>query len=380
MKAVIVECLLPKAASRVDEVNSMAKTIGYHIVDVMVQRRKSDHHSYTIGPGKLEELKSLVEEKVTPLVIFTNTVPSSRIFKIQKKIGHDVKVIDRNLLILELFEKRARTREALLQIQLARLKYTFSWGREYLKLQGILGEQVGWSGPGEYPFQNYEREARKRISKMRRELEDIRRKKDALRTRRHELGFPIVALAGYTQSGKTTFFNGLSHETKHVGLGPFTTLSTFARRVQMTEEGGSSFILIDSIGFIEDMHPTIIDAFDSTLKEIADADLMLLFVDASDDLTALSRRLVSSNNILRRIDARGEVIVCINKIDLTSQEKLQEVTALANRHLPGSATVSLSAKTGENIRGVLGMIRDTISSKGMKSVLKTQEGPSPASR
>ncbi len=357
---VIVECLLPNMPTRVNEVHTMARTVGYYITDIIVQKRKSIHHSFTIGVGKLHNLKNLVLEKNVDLIIFTNTLPSSQIFKIQKEIGNDIKVIDRNLLILELFEKRARTREALLQIRLARLKYTFSWGREYLKLQGILGEQVGWSGPGDYPFQNYESEARRRIKRIRKELEIIRHKKDLLRIRRHELGFPIVALSGYTQSGKTTFFNKLVGEKKQIGLGPFTTLQTFARKVDISKKMETTFILIDSIGFIEDMHPFIIDAFDATLREIANADIIIMFVDSSDDLTTVNKRLSSSNNILRRLEVSGEIIVCINKIDLVGEDQLEKVRDIIMNHFPNLEIFSISAKTGKNIAYLMATLEKKI--------------------
>ncbi len=346
----------------------MAITVGYYITDIIVQKRKSVHHSFTIGAGKLHDLKNLVLEKNVDLIIFTNTLPSSHIFKIQKEIGNDIKVIDRNLLILELFEKRARTREALLQIHLARLKYTFSWGREYLKLQGILGEQVGWSGPGDYPFQNYESEARRRIKRIRKELEIIRHKKDLLRIRRHELGFPIVALSGYTQSGKTTFFNKIVGENKQIGLGPFTTLQTFARKVDISGKKENAFILIDSIGFIEDMHSLIVDAFNATLREIANADIIIMFVDSSDDLTTLGKRLASSNNILRRLEVSGEIIVCISKIDLVRWDQLEEVRDIIMKYFPGVEIFSISAKTGENIAYSMAILEDKVAQISKKYI------------
>src|SRR5439155_9074608 len=235
-----------------------------------------------IGTGKLDDVKQLTSEKNIEARLFANTLPGSQVFKIQKVLGGtDINVIDRNMLILEVFDRRAMTKEAKLQIELAKLKYTFSWGKEFLRLKGILGEQVGWSGPGEYPYADYERGARKRISHVEKELRDVYAKKTTLREHRKELGFPIVALAGYTQSGKTTFFNRLVSETKDTGLGPFTTLSTFARKVQYNggKAGPFDFILVDSIGFIEDMHPVIMKAFNTTLGEITNSDLILLFVD-----------------------------------------------------------------------------------------------------
>jgi len=349
----VVECKIPKLPSRVEEVAAMASNIGYIVLDIVVQRRKSVHHSTCVGPGKLAEIKKVVESKHVEFAIFSNTLPSAQVFKIQKALG-DVKVIDRNLLILEVFDRRAMTKEAKLQIQLARLRYTFSWGREFLRLEGILGEQVGWSGPGDYPYSEYEREARKRISRLENELRDLYRKKGLLRDRRRELGFPIVALAGYTQSGKTTFFNRLSSEEKNVGLGPFTTLSTVARRVIIP--GGSSnteFILVDSIGFIEDMHPVILKAFNTTLGEITQADLILLFVDISEDLSLLERKLSSIDKTLRQTGVASRMIICANKFDLVNQEHFEMALKEISRRFLGVAVLGISALTGTGVERLL---------------------------
>ena len=344
----------------------MARNIGYNVLATVVQKRKSVHHSTCVGPGKLAEIKKLIQEKDARYAIFANTLPSGQVFKIQRQLGGDVKVIDRNLLILEVFDRRAMTKEAKLQIQLARLRYTFSWGREFLKLEGILGEQVGWSGPGDYPYSEYEREARKRISRLEAGLRDLYKKKDLLRERRHELGFPIVALAGYTQSGKSTFFNRLASEKKNVGLGPFTTLSTAARRVTVRNDGeNTEFILVDSIGFIEDMHPIILKAFNTTIGEITQADLILLLIDLSDDPPLLRRKLASINRILRQVDTTGKVIVCGNKIDRVSQEQLEVASNEIKRHFPGVPLSQISALTGENVDKLLDQIVSELREVGL---------------
>lgn len=354
MRAIVVECKVPKLPSRVEEVTSMARNIGYDVLKVIVQKRESVHHSTCIGPGKLTEIKKVVQERNVQYVIFANTLPSSQVFKIQKELGRDVKVVDRPLLILEVFDRRAMTKEAKLQIQLARLRYTFSWGREFLKLEGILGQQVGWSGPGDYPYSEYEREARKRISRLEATLRHLYRKKDLLRERRHELGFPIVALAGYTQSGKTTFFNRVASERKNVGLGPFTTLMTAARRATVPYNNGNmEFILVDSIGFIEDMHPIILKAFNTTIGEITQADLILLFVDVSDDLPLLRQKLASIDRILRQVDVVGKVMVCANKIDKVSYEHLEAALNEVRRYFPAAPLSQISSLTGENVDSLL---------------------------
>jgi GTP-binding protein HflX len=354
MRAVVAECRMLDKPSRIDEVVSMASSLGYEVVGVVSQRRRAPHASFCIGSGKMEELKRLVEERMAESVIFANALSGSQVFKISRELGGEIKVIDRNMLILELFKERAMTKEAQLQIQLAKLRYTFSWGREYLRLEGILGEQVGWSGPGDYPFKEYERAARRRISRLERALKAIERRKDALRARRRELGFPTVVLTGYTQSGKTTFFNMVARESKSVGIGPFTTLSTFARRVVHRGEGGrSEFILVDSIGFIEDMHPIILDAFHSTLSEISSADLILLFLDASEDPQTLRRKASYSDEVLRRIGIRSPMIVCANKVDLLSERGLRRALGLIEELLPGREVIPISAKLGENVGPLL---------------------------
>ncbi|MEM2106469.1 MAG: GTPase HflX [Candidatus Bathyarchaeia archaeon] len=356
LKAIIVECKLPRNVSRVGELSSMAGNIGYEIVGTLVQKRNSVHHSHCIGVGKLEELKTMVDQRRVDAVIFTNTLPSSQVFKIQRRLG-DVKVIDRNLLILEVFNKRAMTEEAKLQIELARLRYTFSWGREFIKLRGILGEQVGWSGPGDYPFKEYEKAARRRLKNLNMKLCRVKKMKIKLRERRRELGFPTVALAGYTQSGKTTFFNRVTSESKDVGLGPFTTLSSCSRLIDWR---GFKCILVDSIGFIEDMHPMIIDAFYATLDEISNSDLVLLFVDVSESLRTLVRKISSINSISRRIEMPHHQILCLNKVDLVSDSHVVEAYEALRRFMPDVKICSLSSLTGRNVELVLDSVLEKL--------------------
>ena len=353
----------------------MARNIGYQVIDIIIQHRKSIHHTYTIGPGKLEEVKLTVSEKDIEAVLFANRLPGAQVFKIQKVLGGtDVKVIDRNLLILEVFDRRAMTKEAKLQIELARLRYTFSWGKEFLRLKGILGEQVGWSGPGNYPYHEYQRGARKQISRLEKELEDVYAKKKTTREHRQELGFPIIALAGYTQSGKTTFFNKVVGEKKETGLGPFTTLTTFARKVELADKAHSyGAILIDSIGFIEDMHPIIVKAFNTTLGEISTADLALLFVDASEPRETLHRKLAASSDVLKRIAPDLPLVLCVNKADRCNETQLDEAKRLILQEFPNAPQVTLSALKGDNVTNVLHKARELLDTA---SKPKTEPAPS----
>ena len=370
---------MPSLPPRAEEAKAMAENIGYDVVEVMIQKRNSDHHSYFIGPGKVEELKEIVDSHEVETVIFANTLPSSQVFKIQQRLGGEVRVIDRNLLILEVFDKRAMTKEAKLQIKLAKLKYTLSWGREFIKLRGIMGEQVGWMGPGDYPFQEYTRAARNRISRLESQLRELDRKKEITRGRRRELGFPIVALAGHTQAGKTTLFNRLASESKKVGLGPFTTLSTFARKVRVEASRNSEFLLIDSIGFIEDMHPTIVKAFTATFGEIAHSDVILLFVDASEETHTIIRRCSSMNKILREIGTDGDIIVCANKIDLIEPREVERALDVIRAGFIGTKIVAISARTGENLTELFTAVMASIKNKKLSASISSNpvcaEGP-----
>ncbi len=361
LRAVIVELKLPAFPPLAEETKTMAENIGYEVGGTLIQNRKSVHHSYTIGPGRLNDLKRLVKDADADTVIFANPLKSSHVFNLTQYLGGEVRVIDRNLLILEVFDKRAFTNEAKLQIRLAKLKYTLSWGREFIKLRGIMGEQLGWMGPGDYPYEEYYRAARNRISRIEEELDDIYKKKMLKRDRRRELGFPIVALAGYTQAGKTSFFNLVTHEEKTVGLGPFTTLGTFARKANMGSNPDSpEFILIDSIGFIEDMHPIILKAFHATLGELATADLVLLFIDVSDSKFPLERKVRSCSRTLREIDITSPMIICANKLDLTSPEQLEESISSIRRYFINEELLPLSVKSGENLDKVLSMIQSKL--------------------
>lgn len=344
-----------------EEMSDIAKAAGYNVVDKVTQNRESIDPAYCVGEGKIEEISRTVEKDSVEIVIFTRQLSASQIFRIKKKVG-GLPVLDRNLLILEIFEKRSATTEAKIQIELARLRYTFSWAREAIRSHGIVGEQMGRGGPGQYPYEAHEAMARKRISKLEHELRNIRSRKVQLRERRGKAGFKIVALTGYTQSGKTTLFNRLTSESKEIGLGPFTTLSTLARKVFVSadENHSDSFIMIDSIGFIEDLNPLLLDAFHTTLNELANSDLTLLFVDGSDDLATVRRKLTASHEVMEKEVKGVPILICINKVDITSREHLGEVLDEVHKIFGSGEILEISSKTGVNVPELLLRIGDRL--------------------
>lgn len=362
VKTLLVECITPRSKPRMDEVKDIAKAAGYNVVGQVTQYRKAPDSAYCIGEGKLDEIRSTIGKESIEVLVFTRQLSAGQIFRIKKKIGDEVRVLDRNLLILEVFEKRSATSEAKLQIALARLRYTFSWGRESIRMRGIVSEQMGRGGPGQYPYEAYEAMSRKRVSKIERELREIRLKKAHLREHRRKGGFRIVALTGYTQSGKTTLFNRVASESKEIGMGPFTTLSTFARKVSTASKGESadSFIIVDSIGFIEDLNPLLLKAFHTTLNELANSDLILLFVDGSDEIETVKRKVSASREIMEKEVSGVPVLICINKVDIAAREHLDKVLEETRKVFGAGEIMEISSKTGANVPDLLQKIAERL--------------------
>jgi GTP-binding protein HflX len=341
-----------------DELSDIAKTAGYDIAGQVTQHRDAVDGAFCVGEGKIDEIAELVRKDPVDAVIFARQLSAGQVFRIKKKLGEAVRVLDRNLLILEVFEKRGATAEAKLQVSLARLRYTFSWGRESVRMRGIVSEQMGRGGPGRYPYEAYEAMSRKRISKIEGELSEIRKKQSRLRTHRGKAGFRIVALTGYTQSGKTTLFNRLASESKDVGLGPFTTLSSFARKIPM--KSGSGFIMVDSIGFIEELNPLLLNAFRTTLSELANSDLVLLLIDGSEEIETVVRKALTSRDAMQQEASGVPILVCVNKIDAASREHLDKALKEIHGIFATEEVMEISSKTGANESVLLSKIEERL--------------------
>jgi len=362
LKALLVECIVRRTKPRIDEVSDIAKAAGYNVVGQVVQHRDFVDSAFCVGEGKIEEVAKIVAKDSIEAVIFTRQLSAGQMFRIKKKLGEAIHVLDRNLLVLEVFEKRNATPEAKLQIALARLRYTFSWGGESIRMRGIISEQMGRGGPGRYPYEVYEAMSRKRISKIESKLRDMRSRGGQLREQRGKAGFRIVSLTGYTQSGKTTLFNRLASESKDIGLGPFTTLSTFARKVSLHTKGDSddSFIMIDSIGFIDDLSPLLLNAFHTSLNELANSDLILLFVDGSEEIETVIRKVTASHEIMNKEIHGVPVLICINKVDLATREHLDKVLEETRKIFGNDEILEISSKTGANLANLLRKISEKL--------------------
>lgn len=273
-------------------------------------------------------------------VIFDNELKTIQNYNLAKETG--IEVIDRFQLILEIFSKRASTGEAQLQIQLARLRYEFAHAKERVKLAKIE-EQPGFGGLGAYEVDVYYEAVKRQIHFIQDKLKKIRRKRTLHRTRREELGFTSISLAGYTSAGKSSLFNALAEENVRVGVGLFTTLSTTTRAIDLF---GKKALLTDTVGFIDRLPIPLIEAFHSTLEETIFSDLILFVLDVSESEGEIERKLSASLDTIEKIDASGvPIITALNKIDLLTKEETERRTDLLKDKAPNLIPISALHKT-----------------------------------
>lgn len=295
---------------RMEELRGLAGAAGYQVLAEIRQRRGRDHR-FQIGRGKIAEALAYHPDKL----IFYNPLSSTQVFNI--RIEFLTEVIDRFNLILEIFASRASTREAKLQVELARLSYDAPGVRNALSLRKH-GEQPGFGGAGAYEQSMYH-DIRGRMAKIRTTLKDVELMGEDRRNRRRELGFDLVALAGYTNAGKSTLLNALTGAGVAAKDQPFTTLSPTTRALDMR---GRRILLTDTVGFIDDLPHFLIKAFRSTLAEISQADLVLLVADMSDPLPLLRRKLVASHKALWDCGVSAPLITILNKVDRLREDEV----------------------------------------------------------
>ncbi|MFP4005609.1 MAG: GTPase HflX [Candidatus Hadarchaeia archaeon] len=349
MKVVLVERLSNGDSSKMSELAALARTLDHEIVGELTQRRKPDP-TYHIGKGKVEELRDLVSFRDAELVIFANPLKPSQAFKLEEKVG--VKVIDRFQLILRIFAMRAGSPEAKLQVEYARLNYELPRVKERVK-RAKLDEFPGLRGGGEYGERARVDTVKKRMKTLENKLESFEDAREERRKRRRERGFELVALAGYTNAGKSTLLNKLSTADVEVDDRLFTTLSP---RTRVLEGSSQKILITDTVGFIDDLPPWLIEAFKAAIEEIYLADLILLVVDASESFREILRKYRTSREILS--DASAPMITVMNKIDNVSEESLSRKIDALRRISPD--TVKISAEKEMNLKTLLDEINSRL--------------------
>lgn len=304
--------------SSLEELKDLAEAAGYTVVSQVTQIRRADPR-YQIGAGKVAEINNLIKETNAQKLLFDNRLKPRQSYNLAKKTG--IEAIDRFKLILEIFTRNAKTKEAKLQIQLATLEYERTHAKERVRLAKI-SEQPGFMGLGAYEVDVYNEAINRQINTIIKKLRKIREKRALHRYRRSELGFQSVSLAGYTSAGKSSLFNSLTDETTQVDESLFTTLSTTTRLLEISKR---QLLLTDTVGFIDRLPLRLIEAFHSTLEETIYSDLVILVLDISEPLDVIIRKFNICIDTIEQIGASQiPVIIVLNKIDIISKFEIQQ--------------------------------------------------------
>lgn len=329
--------------SRLEEIVGLASSIKLDVIYKEIINIRSFRSSTLIGQGHIEKLRSVIEEQKIQLVIYDTRLSPIQQRNLEKELN--CKVIDRTALILDIFGERAQTREGVLQVELAHLQYQRSrLVRSWTHLERQRGGFGFMGGPGETQIEADRRLIDERIIRLKKDLDQVRRTRGLHRKARRKVPFPIVALVGYTNAGKSTLFNHLTGAAVHAQDQLFATLDPTMRKVELPS--GKTIILSDTVGFISDLPTELIAAFRATLEEISEADIILHVRDISHPETNEQRQDVYSvldtmvkDGVLEE-NWRSHTIEVLNKIDLVDY-------ATTSTHKEN--VIGISALTGENL-------------------------------
>lgn len=343
------------AESSMDELAELAQTAGAEELARVIQKREAYEAATVIGEGKLAEVKELCGSLGAELLIFDCELTASQIRNVEDET--DIRVIDRTMLILDIFAGRAVSREGKLQVELAQLKYRLP------RLMGIgaslsrLGGGIGTRGPGETQLETDRRHIRRRIDKLSAELKELEERRGFTRTRRKKDSVQVGAIVGYTNAGKSTLLNLLTGAGVLAEDKLFATLDPTARSIELPD--GRSLLLIDTVGLIRRLPHHLVEAFKSTLEEAASADIIIHVCDAADP-EAAEKADVTLKTLADLGAAEIPVVTVLNKCDLL------------NEHIPeDSTTVKISAKNNQGIDRLLQVIAANLleTAKRMKLLL-----------
>jgi GTP-binding protein HflX len=357
MKAIIAK-RVDSGSADIEEITDLAAAAGYAVAGNLTQTRTEDA-AFHLGEGKVGELAALVRDTGAGTVIFDNQLGPYQTYNLGQRLPEDTVVLDRFRLILEIFGQRAQTKKAQLQVELAELRYELPRVEAKTSL-AKRDERPGFMGLGEYD-ESREQDIKAQISAIQEELEGIEETEEHRRKQRRESGFDLVALAGYTNAGKSTLLRQLAaditvdeNEGLHPDLEPtaesedrlFTTLGTTTRRAAMERP----VLVTDTVGFIADLPHWLVESFKSTLDSVYRADLVLLVVDASEPVAQMHEKLVTAHDTLYERN-EAPIVTVLNKTDLVSEEELAEKREALSALAPNPVAVSAAENSG--IAGLL---------------------------
>jgi len=348
-RAALVGLVIPSsrgdADHALDELAGLADAAGARVVLRMLQERPKPDPATFIGAGKVSSLAAACAEADVDVVIFDNELSPAQLRQLEERL--DRKVIDRTQLILDIFARRARTREGKWQVELAQLKYLLPRLVGSSAALSRLGGGIGTRGPGETKLESDRRRIRVRIQAIQREIDQVRQRRSQLRERRHKQSVPTVALVGYTNAGKTTLFNRLTDETAVASNALFVTLDPLVRRVRLPDN--RELLVSDTVGFIDRLPHALVAAFGATLEEVAEADLILHVIDAGSP--ERERQVAAVHKVLDEVGASDVATVPVyNKVDTITADERRRL-----RDADPSAAV-ISATLGTGIAELLQMV------------------------
>lgn len=335
------------------ELTELLRTAGVSAVGETVQRRDEPDPDRYFGKGKLEELKESIQASGANLVACDDELAPRQERNLERELG--VPVIDRTAVILDIFADHAHTAEGKLQVELAQLEYNLARMRGLWTHLERLGAGIGTRGPGESQIETDRRLARDRISSLRRKLKSVEKNRSVMRKRRQNASVPLIALAGYTNAGKSTLMKAVTGSDVGIGDRPFHTLDPTTRSF---EHQGASYVMTDTVGFIEKLPHQLVEAFKATLEETALSDLILLVIDASSGDAGIRRELAASESVLDEIGAGDSPrLIVLNKTDRLNVEEAEDL------RLGWPDACLVSALTGEGIEGLLEVVARTFEEK-----------------
>ncbi len=338
-----LDVLLVSLTADVGEISALLASAGHRIIETIVQRRdRSDSRTF-VGRGKLEEIQARVDAGGIAAVVFNGELRPTMHYQLERDLG--VECYDRLRVLLELFAQRASSREGKLQVELALLQYEVPLLREWIH-EGDVGERPGFMAGGELRVDAYYETVKRRIKKIRDELDGIRRERAVRRSVRKERGYHLVALAGYANSGKSSLLNVLADERVVVDDRMFSTLATTTRSLTGTRK---RILLTDTIGFVDGVPFWMVEAFNATLEEILQADLVLLLVDVFDSETEIRRKVRLAARTLFPKVSSDSVRPVLTKADLLPDDEIEaKVHVLAESEFHRTPIV-ISTRTGRGL-------------------------------
>jgi GTP-binding protein HflX len=321
-----------------DELEILAHAAGAEIILRVLQQRETIDSRYYIGKGKIEEIAFFCQSSNVNLVVFDDPLAPAQLRNIETALQQ--KVIDRNQLIMDIFARRARSKEGRLQVELAQLNYLLP----RLKGRGVdlsqLGAGIGTRGPGETKLETDRRKIFRRINSIKEQINKISHRRSIQRKKRKSSHIPIISLVGYTNAGKSTLFNYLTSANVEASSKPFQTLDPIIRRLELDDN--EPILVSDTVGFIRKIPPELLAAFKSTLEEVMEADIILNVIDISASNFLKQRETVES--ILNQMGVGDVPIInVLNKVDLIPVERLAAIKNSFNN------SVLISALTGYGV-------------------------------